>query len=106
MKLVIQNQYEQYEGDSWEAVLKDLKGKYDQLIRMTNFTKTDLSDQKIASYEVSGMILAKNGRAFSFYYREIVKKCSIKTALEFVDKKVAKQYETMPFSLQTAARRV
>ena len=30
----------------------------------------------------------------------------IKTALEFVDKKVAKQYETMPFSLQTAARRV
>ena len=69
---------------------------------MNNFTKTTLSDQK-ASYEVS-LILAKNGKAFRD--GEIIKECSIKMALAFGDEKMAKQFETVPLSHQTDARRV
>ena len=57
------SQYEQYEGDARVAVLQKLKNKYNKQIGcMTNFTKTNLSDEK-ASYEVS-LVLAKNGKAF------------------------------------------
>ena len=97
------NQYEKYEGAAREAVVKDLKSKYDkQMSCMTNFTKTTFSDQK-ASYEVA-LILAKNGKAFRD--GEIVKECSMKMALAFGDKKRAKHFETVPLSHQTVARRV
>ena len=69
---------------------------------MINFTKTNLSDKK-ACNEVS-LILAKNGKAFRD--GEIVKKCAIKMALAFGDIKMAKQFETVPLSHQTVARRV
>ena len=97
------NQFEKYEKAAREAVVKDLKSKSDRKRScMNNFTKTTLSDQK-ASYEVS-LILAKNGKAFRD--GEIIKECSFKMALAFGDKKMAKQFETVPLSHQTVARRV
>ena len=97
------NQFEKYERAARKAVVKDLKSKYDrQRSCMNNFTKTTSSDQK-ASYEVS-LILAKNGKAFRD--GEIIKECSIKMALAFGDEKMAKQFETVPLSHQTVARRV
>ena len=97
------NQFEKYERAAREAVLKYLKSKYNrQRSCMNNFTKTTLSDQK-ASYEVS-LILLKNGKAFRD--GEIIKECSIKMALAFGDEKMAKQFETVPLSHQTVARRV
>ena len=97
------NQFEKYERAPREAVVKDLKSKYDrQRSCMNNFTKTTLSDQK-ASYEVS-LILAKNGIAFRD--GEIIKECSIKMALVFGDEKMAKKFKTVTLSHQTVARRV
>ena len=97
------SQYEQYDGDARIAVVKNLKGKYYKQINcMTNFTKTYLSDKK-ACYKVS-LILAKNGKVFRD--GETVKKCTIKMALEFGNTKMAKQFETVPLSHQTVARRV
>ena len=97
------NQLEKYERAAREAVVKDLKSKYDrQRSCMNNFTKTTLSDQK-ASYEIS-LILPKNGKAFRD--GEIIKECSIKMALAFGDEKMAKQFETVPLSHQTVARKV
>ena len=97
------SQYEQYDGNARIAVVKDLKGKYyKQISCLTNFTKTNLSDKK-ACYEVS-LILAKNGKAFR--NGETVKKCAINMALAFGDTKMAKQFETVPLSHQTVARRV
>ena len=97
------NQFEKYKRAAREAVVKDLKSKYDrQRSCMNNFTKNTLSDQK-ASYEVS-LILVKNGKAFKD--GEIIKECSIKMALAFGDEKIAKQFETVPLSHQTVARRV
>ena len=90
----------QYERVAIEAVVKDLKSKYDRQRSCMNFTKTTLSDQK-ASYKVS-LILAKNGKAFSD--GEIIKECSIKITLAFGDEKIAKQFETVPLSHQTVAR--
>ena len=97
------NQLEKYERASREAVVKDLKSKYDrQRSCMNNFTKTTLSDQK-ASYEIS-LILPKNGKAFRD--GEIIKECSIKMAPAFGDEKMEKQFETVPLSHQTVARKV
>ena len=65
---------------------------------MYNFTQTILSDQKVS------LLLAKNGKVLRD--GEVIKKCSIKMALAFGDKKMAKQFETLPLSHQTGARRV
>ena len=63
---------------------------------MSNFTKTNLSDK--ASNEVFS-ILTKNGKAFRDW--KTAKKCAIKMVLAFGDTKIAKQFETVPFSKQT-----
>ncbi|XP_076817947.1 general transcription factor II-I repeat domain-containing protein 2-like [Clavelina lepadiformis] len=97
------DKFKKYGGNERKNVWPNLKNKQEkQVAAMYTFVssqKTSLA----ASYEVA-LLLTKKRK--SFREGELVKKCAIKMAEVFGDKKVAEKLKTVSLLHQTMARRV